>query len=100
MDELDRLLGRRLRRRRRLLGMSQGELGRACGVRFQQIQKYEAATNRVSAVMLWKLAQALGVQTDYFFADVAPPSAKPAASEARTFLNGDSGAESETDGAP
>ena len=49
MDEIDIHLGRRLRRRRRLLGLTQQELAHACGVRFQQIQKYECAANRMSA---------------------------------------------------
>ena len=40
-DEIDEHLGKRLRRRRRLLGLTQHQLATACGVRFQQIQKYE-----------------------------------------------------------
>ncbi|WP_293677671.1 helix-turn-helix transcriptional regulator [uncultured Phenylobacterium sp.] len=79
-------VGRRLRRRRRLLGMTQMELGGACGVSFQQIQKYESASSRLSVAMLWKLACALGVPASYFFADlpqrqgaedVDPPPAHP-----------------------
>lgn len=65
--DLYRLVGLRLRRRRQLLGLTQEEVGAACGVRFQQIQKYEAAATRVSARMLWKLARALDVEVDYFF---------------------------------
>jgi len=67
MDEIDIHLGRRLRRRRRLLGLTQQELAHACGVRFQQIQKYECAANRMSAARLWQLAQALDVPVSYFF---------------------------------
>ena len=47
--------------------MSQQEVAAACGVRFQQIQKYEAGTNRVSAARLWKVAEILGVPVGYFF---------------------------------
>jgi transcriptional regulator with XRE-family HTH domain len=66
-NEIDIHLGRRLRRRRRLLGLTQQELADACGVGFQQIQKYECAANRVNAVRLWQLAEALEVSVNYFF---------------------------------
>ena len=67
MDEIDMHLGRRLRRRRRLLGLTQQELAMACGVRFQQIQKYECAANRMSAARLWQLAEVLEVPVSYFY---------------------------------
>jgi transcriptional regulator with XRE-family HTH domain len=67
MDEIDVHLGRRLRRRRRLLGLTQQELAGACGVRFQQIQKYECAANRMSAARLWQLAEVLEVPVSYFY---------------------------------
>lgn len=70
-DEFDRLLGRRLRQRRRLLGLSQAQVGGACGVRFQQIQKYETAGSRVSAQMLCRLAIALGVDANYLLSGLA-----------------------------
>ena len=66
-DDVDVLVGRQLRRRRRLLGLTQQQLGDAVGVRFQQIQKYECAANRLGVAMLWKLACALDVELDYFF---------------------------------
>ena len=66
-DEIDVHLGRRLRRRRRLLGLTQQELAEACGVRFQQIQKYECAANRMSAGRLWQLAEVLEVPVSYFY---------------------------------
>ena len=67
MDEIDMHLGRRLRRRRRLLGLTQQELAMACGVRFQQIQKYECAANRMSAARLWQLAEVLEIPVSYFY---------------------------------
>jgi transcriptional regulator with XRE-family HTH domain len=67
MDEIDIHLGRRLRRRRRLLGLTQQELAHSCGVRFQQIQKYECAANRMSAARLWQLAEVLEVPVSYFY---------------------------------
>ncbi|TAJ69841.1 MAG: XRE family transcriptional regulator [Phenylobacterium sp.] len=66
-DDIDLQLGRRVRRRRRLLGLTQQQLGACCGVRFQQIQKYETATNKMSAGMIARLARALGVEVGYFY---------------------------------
>jgi transcriptional regulator with XRE-family HTH domain len=66
-NDIDVHLGMRLRRRRRLLGLTQEQLASACGVRFQQIQKYECGANRISAARLWQLAEALGVAVGYFF---------------------------------
>src|SRR5258708_33684832 len=66
-ETLDRHVGKRLRWRRRLLGLSQSDLADLIGVRFQQIQKYEAAINRLSAAKLWKLARALEVHLQVFF---------------------------------
>ena len=67
MDVVDIHLGRRLRRRRRILGLTQQQLASACGVRFQQIQKYECAANRMSAARLWQLAEVLEVPVSYFY---------------------------------
>ena len=47
--------------------MSQEKLGNVLGVSFQQIQKYEAGTNRVSASRLWDITEALEVDVGYFF---------------------------------
>ena len=71
-DEIDEHLGRRLRRRRRLLGLTQQQLASACGVRFQQIQKYECAANRMSAARVWQLAQILEVPISYFYEGLGP----------------------------
>jgi transcriptional regulator with XRE-family HTH domain len=66
-DDIDLHLGKRMRRRRRLLGLTQQQLAMACGVRFQQIQKYECGANRVSAGRLWRISGALEVPVNYFF---------------------------------
>jgi transcriptional regulator with XRE-family HTH domain len=66
-DDIDLHLGKRLRRRRRLLGLTQQQLAGSCGVRFQQIQKYECGANRISAARLWQLSEALEVPVGYFF---------------------------------
>ncbi|HUZ11304.1 MAG TPA: helix-turn-helix transcriptional regulator [Caulobacteraceae bacterium] len=78
-DDIDLHLGKRLRRRRRLLGLTQQQLASACGVRFQQIQKYECGANRISAARLWRIAEALDVEVGYFFEGLsAPPQSTPA----------------------
>jgi transcriptional regulator with XRE-family HTH domain len=72
MDQtIDLLLGRRLRNRRRLMGLTQNQLAVKVGVRFQQIQKYESGANRISASRLWSFAQALEVPVAYFFDGLA-----------------------------
>ena len=66
-DLIDIHIGKRLRWRRRAVGMTQGELANRIGVRFQQIQKYECAANRMSAARLWQLAEVLEVPVSYFY---------------------------------
>ena len=66
-ERVDVHLGRRLRARRRALGLTQDDVGRALDVRFQQIQKYEAGLSRMSAACLWRLSTLLDVNIRYFF---------------------------------
>ncbi|MFZ4606243.1 MAG: helix-turn-helix domain-containing protein [Caulobacter sp.] len=66
-NDIDVHLGKRLRRRRRLLGLTQQQLAGTVGVRFQQIQKYECGANRISASRLWQLSEALEVPVGYFY---------------------------------
>lgn len=66
-DPVDIHVGVRLRLRRKLLGLSQEQLGRASGLTFQQIQKYERGTNRIGASRLFAFSQLLGVSVSYFF---------------------------------
>ena len=66
-NDIDVHLGKRLRRRRRLLGLTQQQLAGPVGVRFQQIQKYECGANRISASRLWQLSEALEVPVGYFY---------------------------------
>jgi transcriptional regulator with XRE-family HTH domain len=85
-DDVDILVGRQLRRRRRLMGLTQKQVADAVGVRFQQIQKYECASNRLSVGMLWKLACVLDVDVGYFFASAQRPGeTRPAAEPTRSF---------------
>jgi len=66
-SHLEYNIGRRLRARRRLLSLSQTEVAAACGVTFQQIQKYEAGMVTISASRLWTLAGVLDVPITHFF---------------------------------
>jgi transcriptional regulator with XRE-family HTH domain len=81
--DIDLHLGRRLRRRRRLLGLTQQQLAVQVGIRFQQIQKYECGANRISAARLWRLAEALETSVAYFYdglaeaLDESTPAAAP-----------------------
>jgi transcriptional regulator with XRE-family HTH domain len=71
---VDASVGSRVRLRREAMGMSQGQLGDALGVSFQQVQKYENGANRISASTLLTLSKTLGVSPSFFFDDVfAPP---------------------------
>lgn len=74
-SDIDVHIGRRLRRRRRLLGLTQLKLGEAIGMRFQQVQKYECAANRITAERLYHIALALRVPTTYFYEGLPDPAA-------------------------
>jgi transcriptional regulator with XRE-family HTH domain len=67
----DKHVGARIRMRRIMLGMSQTDLGNAVAVTFQQVQKYEKGTNRVSASRMQQFAKILDVPVSFFF-DGAP----------------------------
>jgi len=60
-------VGKRVRHRRWMVGMTQQQLGEIVGIKFQQIQKYETGMNRVSASRLWDIAAALEVSISFFF---------------------------------
>ncbi len=60
-------VGRRVKARRTLIGMSQEELGKHVGLTFQQIQKYEQGKNRMGASRLWQFSLILGQPISWFF---------------------------------
>ncbi|APX88978.1 transcriptional regulator [Brevirhabdus pacifica] len=60
-------VGKRVRHRRWVLGMTQQKLAEKVGIKFQQIQKYETGMNRISASRLWEIADALGTTIAFFF---------------------------------
>ena len=65
--EIDAHVGRQIRLRRLLLGMSQDQLAAALGLTFQQVQKYEKGVNRVGAGRLFELSEILSVSVTYFY---------------------------------
>ena len=67
VNPIDRHVGMRIRMQRMVRGLSQTELGKAVGVTFQQMQKYEKGANRVSASRLQQIANVLKVAPDFFF---------------------------------
>ena len=66
-NPIDKHVGSRVRMRRLMLGMSQGKLGDKLGITFQQVQKYEKGTNRVSASRLQAMSDILQVPVPFFF---------------------------------
>ena len=66
-DNVDKLVSRRLKMRRMMLGLSQQDLGKAVDVSIQQVQKYEKATNRISSGKLFTLSKFLKVPINYFY---------------------------------
>ena len=64
---VDEHIGRRIQLRRNMLGLSQKDLAEACGITFQQIQKYECAGNRVSASRLFEIGIKMDTPVSFFF---------------------------------
>ena len=83
---IDQYVGERIRRRRVLLGFTQEQLGGVLEISYQQIQKYETGSNRVSAGRLYQIAQRLDVPIAYFFEGLEPHAM--AASSGRALDDG------------
>jgi transcriptional regulator with XRE-family HTH domain len=79
-------VGRRVHTARLAKGISQGALGSAVGVSFQQIQKYENGTNRIGTGRLHEIGQALDVPLAYFFEGIGDSSKKYNANAAMTAI--------------
>lgn len=75
-------VGKKIRERRWLIGMTQQTLAERVGIKFQQIQKYETGTNRVSASRLWDIAAAMEVPVASFFEGLATEKLRPACAPA------------------
>jgi transcriptional regulator with XRE-family HTH domain len=89
-DPVDIHVGKRLRALRQGRKVSQTSLGQANGISFQQIQKYEIGTNRISASMLYGFARTLGVPLTAFFEGL-PDTAAPEGSSTPAGADADSG---------
>ena len=70
-NAVDMHVGKRVRLRRTLLGLSQEQLSVSLNITFQQVQKYERGANRISASRLWDIAQIVDVPISYFFDDMS-----------------------------
>ena len=79
INPTDKYVGSRLRMRRLMLDMSQTNIADALGLTFQQVQKYEKGSNRISASRLQHLSQILQVPVPFFFEGAPAASAGPAA---------------------
>ena len=88
-SDIDLYVGKRLRRRRRLLGLTQQSLAEQVGIRFQQIQKYECGANRVSAARLFELSEALSVLIQYFYEGLSEANRQAQESEQPEIIAAD-----------
>ncbi len=66
-DPIDIAVGKEVARTRKLRGFTQTEVGNALGLTFQQIQKYEKGSNRISASKLMNIAAMFNVRPESFF---------------------------------
>ena len=67
ITSVDRHIAQRIQLRRVMLGMTQSDLAKHCGISFQQIQKYESADNRISASRLFEIGTAMQTPVSFFF---------------------------------
>ncbi len=82
-------VGKRIRQRRWLTGMTQQQLAQKVGIKFQQIQKYETGANRVSASRLWDIADALDVPVSFFFEGIEAEDSQENSSTVPADIMGD-----------
>lgn len=84
---VDRHVGRRVCEKRISLGFNQSDLGKALGLTFQQVQKYEKGTNRISASKLWDISRFFKVDISYFFDGLTGGQPGMAEGESETFVH-------------
>ena len=78
-------VGKRIRHRRWMVGVTQQQLADKVGIKFQQIQKYETGMNRVSASRLWDIADALDVPVSFFFEGLSGENPSASTTEGDLF---------------
>src|SRR5580704_9573003 len=69
-QNIDTYVGKRLRLRRTMMGLSQEAIAKAVGITFQQVQKYEKGANAMNSNRLYEFAQFMHVPVAYFFDDL------------------------------
>ena len=82
---IDAHVGLAIRARRAVLGQTQSTLAATLNRSYQQIQNYESGQNRVSASLLYRLAEAQGVDVSFYFAGFAPPDERFSRAETSRF---------------
>ena len=82
-------VGKRVRHRRWMIGVTQQQLGESVGIKFQQIQKYETGMNRISASRLWDIAESLDVPVSFFFEGYEDPDAEASVANGDETKKGD-----------
>ena len=87
-NPIDVHVGTRVRMRRTIVGLSQSALAEKMGITFQQVQKYERGSNRISSSRLFDLVRILDVPISYFFSELVAEDAAvdPADRERRERL--------------
>jgi len=75
--DVDLSVGKRIRERRLLMGLSQHQFSELIGVTYQQVHKYEHGINSVTAGRLYEFARELNVPIEYFFEGLEKGSAEP-----------------------
>jgi transcriptional regulator with XRE-family HTH domain len=79
--DIDKHVGRRIRQARALRGLSMEKLAHALGISYQQLQKYEVGSNRVSCGRLWKIGKVLDLPISFFFEGLEEYSGAEASDE-------------------
>lgn len=69
-NPVDVHIGKRIRMRREMLGLSQEKLSKMLGITFQQVQKYERGMNRIGGSRLWDISRILDVEIGFFYEEM------------------------------
>lgn len=84
---VDEHVGKKLRDRRTRMGISQESLAKTSGITFQQVQKYERATNRISVSRIFEFANVLQVPVSYFFEGLSGDNDYEFAEDSTPFIH-------------
>ena len=85
-DPISLALGRRILARRKEMGATQRDIGCLLGIPYQQVQRYECAATKISAAMVWRIAEALAVTAPFLFGDDRERSCRQEGAHAAAFL--------------